>query len=168
MRRKMKKKIMVFIIVIALATIGVVGYLIIRNGSRIPEGKYMIKNYAEFPDAYAIVSGKTIQFYNIDFNSMYREKELYYILTAQEERGVLDTGYTKEKLIELSDINHLVVDKPYDFSELHPLERGENEFSYYLAVEGNLFGLWVHYNTVDKVIKLNGKTEPDSDIIFER
>ena len=77
MRRKMKKKIMVFIIVIALATIGVVGYLIIRNGSRIPEGKYMIKNYAEFPDAYAIVSGKTIQFYNIDFNSMYREKELY-------------------------------------------------------------------------------------------
>ena len=105
----MKKKIIILIIIIALAAIGVGGYLILRNARTIPEGKYMIKNYAEYPDAYAIVSGKTIQFFNIDFNEMYRERELYYVLTAQEERGVLDTGYTKEELIELSDLNRLVV-----------------------------------------------------------
>ena len=164
----MKKKIIILIIIIALADIGVGGYLILRNARTIPEGKYMIKNYAEYPDAYAIVSGKTIQFFNIDFNEMYREQELYYILTAQEERGVLDTGYTKEELIELSDLNRLVVKKPYNFSELNPLDRFENEFSYYLAVEGNLFGVWVHYNTAEKVLKLNGKEEPDPDIAFAR
>ena len=51
----MKKKIIILIIIIALAAIGVGGYLILRNARTIPEGKYMIKNYAEYPDAYAIV-----------------------------------------------------------------------------------------------------------------
>ncbi|MBR4342878.1 MAG: hypothetical protein IKP88_09255 [Lachnospiraceae bacterium] len=164
----MRKVIKITVIVVVFAVIGVVSYLLLSNGSGIAEGKYFIKNNSEFPNAYAIVSGKTIQFFNIDFNGMFREQQLSSILTAQEERGLLDTGYTKEELIELSDINHLVVDQPYDFSKLKPLKQGTNEYSYFFAVEGNYFGLWVNYNTWDKVMKIPERNEDGTDIIFER
>lgn len=157
-------------IVLVIFIFGIICYLFLHDGNKIPNGKYLIKSNEKFPNAYAMVSGKTIQFFNIDFNSMFREQQLSSILTAQEERGFLNTGYTKDELIELSDINHLVVDQVYDFSKLRviPDDTDKNSFFYHLAIEGDYFGLWIKYNTVDKVLCVPGKTAEDPELIFER
>lgn len=164
----MKKSIKYIILVSVLTVVGIISYLFLLNSNGLAEGKYYIKNNMEFPDAYVLVNDNTIQFFNIDFNSMFREQQLSSILIAQEERGVLNTGLSRQELENLSDINHLVVDQAYDFSALNPMKQGTNEYSYFLACEGNLFGLWINYNTWDKIIKIPGKTPTDQEIVFEK
>ena len=153
----MKKKILIIIGIILLIAIPIaVNFLLKVNAKRMANGTYYAVNCEKYPDAYVVVKGETIQFYNIDLNATYRKDQLDSIYMKQNNENLsFDTGLTDEELLELSDLNNMFVNNPYEYD----FDNGwkEGTFVYLLRCDGyeRLFGLYLLYDSWNKTITIN-------------
>lgn len=74
----MKKKWIAFGIVAALliAVLVIVLRFTKKQTKGITDGKYMVVDCPEYPDAYIIVKNNSIRIYNIDVNAVYRNEQV--------------------------------------------------------------------------------------------
>mgnify|MGYP006878188295 CR=1 FL=1 len=74
----MKKKWIAFGIVAALliAVLVIVLRFTKKQTKGIADGKYMVVDCPEYPDAYIIVKNNSIRIYNIDVNAIYRNEQV--------------------------------------------------------------------------------------------
>ena len=153
----MKKKILFIIAIIVLITIPTVIFFTLKiNAKRMASGTYYAVNCEEYPDAYVVVKGETIQFYNIDLNAIYREDQLNSVYMKQNNENLsFNTGLTDEELLELSDLNNMFVNNPYKYDFKDGWKEGT--FVYLLRCDGyeRLFGLYLLYDSWNKTITIN-------------
>lgn len=150
-----RKIVLILSIMIFLITSLVAVYFVTRppeNG--IPSGIYMIKDNDRYPNAYAEVSEKTIQFFMIDLNEYYQEMQK----TSYRRVIENDPGYygvvTEDELNMLTDLNAIYVDNPYDYSTSEVSKVGTNLYSYFTLYHDNFLGVVTHYDTKDKLLKI--------------
>ena len=107
----MKKKWIAFGIVAALliAVLVIVLRFTKKQTKGIADGKYMVVDCPEYPDAYIIVKNNSIQIYNIDVNAIYRNEQVESIkkICEDKESGIVLTG---EEIEKLSDLNKMFVE----------------------------------------------------------
>ena len=110
----MKKKWIAFGIVAALliAVLVIVLRFTKKQTKGIADGKYMVVDCPEYPDAYIIVKNNSIQIYNIDVNAIYRNEQVESIkkICEDKESGIVLTG---EEIEKLSDLNKMFVENAY-------------------------------------------------------
>ena len=153
----MKKKILFIIAIIVLITIPTVIFFTLKiNGKSMSNGTYYAVNCEEYPDAYVVVKGETIQFYNIDLNAIYREDQLNSVYMKQNNENLsFNTGLTDEELLELSDLNNMFVNNPYKYDSEDRWKEGTYIYYYRCLSYGNWFGLHLLYDSWNKTITIN-------------
>ncbi len=149
---KKKMKLIIALIVIAVIPIAIVLYLKLGNGN-ISDGTYHIVGNGEFPDAYIVVKGKTIQLYNIDLNSYWRQKQYDRIVKMQNSEALgFSTGLSDEQLWAAADLNAMFVDNSYEYDPDLQKKTGTYEYEYPCLSTGNLFGVFLTYDSWNKTI----------------
>lgn len=119
----MKKKLIVLLIIVLLVVTPIIVYFLTRGGgSDIAEGKYVIVNDTKFPDAYAVVKGKTIQFFNIDLNAYYQETMIEAYRRVEKSRTEPYTPMSDGELFRLTDLNSDFVDNAISFQILRRIK----------------------------------------------
>lgn len=147
----MKKKLIVLLIIVLLVVTPIIVYFLTRGGgSDIAEGKYAIVNDTRFPDAYAVVKGKTIQFFNIDLNAYYQETMIEAYRRVEKSRKEAYTPMSDEELFQLSDLNSDFVDKAISFSGIEADKVGTNQYNYNFIHAP--FGIIIRYDSARKTI----------------
>ncbi|MBD5158139.1 MAG: hypothetical protein HDT13_10980 [Butyrivibrio sp.] len=152
----MKKRILIIIIVVLLIVLPIaVNFLFKINSNRMANGTYYAVNCEEYPDAYVVVKGETIQFYNIDLNSIYREDQLNSIYEDHNNENLsFRIEVTDEELLEMSDLNNMFVNNPYKYDPEKGWKDGTFVFYYRCLSEKYWFGLGLLYNSWDRTIKI--------------
>jgi len=149
---KKKLKIIIALIIIAAIPIGIVVYLKLSSGN-IDDGTYRIVDNGQFPDAYIVVKGKTIQLFNIDLNEFWRQKQYDRIVKLQNSKELdFSTGLTEEQLWEAADLNAMFVDNAYEYDPDLREKTGTYEYEYSCLSTGNLFGVYLTYDSWNKTI----------------
>ena len=160
----MKKKWIVFSMVAAflVAVLVIVLRFTKKQTNGITDGKYMVVDCPEYPDAYIIVKNNSIRIYNIDVNAIYRNEQVESIkkICEDKESGIVLTG---EEIEELSDLNKMFVENSYKVD----VEKGTKEGSYVYSClsKGNYFGLHFVYDSYNKTIKINNYQK---EIVFKK
>lgn len=152
----MKKKFFIIgIVAIVLAAILILVLKFTRKQTNgFADGKYVITDCPEYPDAYIKVKNNTIQIFNLDVNSIYRAEQVENTkkMCANEELGIY---LTDQEIEELSDLNRMFVDNPYKVD----LDKGHKDGTYSYVFpcycKGNYFGLIFIYDSYNKTIKIN-------------
>ncbi len=141
-------------ITIGLLLAGAILFLIFRFlvvGSSSPaNGTYKIVDNENHSEALLIINGDSLQFKNIDLNSIFRESQvqLYDYLSAS---GTV-VPLSKEELEKKSDLNETFVTNPYTITE-KPIKIGTFTYRYVLVDEIYLFGLIIEYDAFHKSIE---------------
>ena len=150
----MKKKWIAFSIVAALliAVLVIVLRFTQKQTKGIADGKYMVVDCPEYPDAYIIVKNNSIRIYNIDVNAIYRNKESGIVLTDEE-------------IEELSDLNKMFVENAYKVDVEKGTKEGTYAYVYSCLSKGNYFGLHFVYDSYNKTIKINNYQK---EIVFKK
>lgn len=106
----------------------------------IADGKYMVVDCPEYPDAYIIVKNNSIRIYNIDVNAIYRNEQVESIkkICEDKESGIVLTG---EEIEELSDLNKMFVENAYKVDVEKGTKEGTYSYVYSCLSKGNYFGL---------------------------
>lgn len=106
----------------------------------IADGKYMVVDCPEYPDAYIIVKNNSIQIYNIDVNAIYRNEQVESIkkICEDKESGIVLTG---EEIEKLSDLNKMFVENAYKVDVEKGTKEGTYSYVYSCLSKGNYFGL---------------------------
>lgn len=152
----MKKKYFIYglvaIILIAILVLVLKFTRIQDNG--IADGKYVITDCPEYPDAYIKVKNNTIQIFNLDVNSIYRAEQVENIkkMCANKDLGIY---LTDQEIEELSDLNRMFVDNPYKVDLDKGNKDGTYSYVYPCHCKGNYFGLIFVYDSYNKTIKIN-------------
>lgn len=150
----MKKKLRIIIIILVLIAIpcGILLYLSMNNG-RIDDGKYRIVGSAEFPDAYIVVKGDELRFFNIDMNSLWQKKQYDRVIKMQNSETLdFSTGFTEEQLWEMSDLNNMFVNNPFTYDPENRTKQGTYVYEYTCLSSGNLFGVFLTYDSWNHTI----------------
>lgn len=162
MKRIVKKGIVcVCAVILTLAVIMVSNI----GGGEIADGIYRIENCAEYPVAYAQVEGNTIQFYNIDLNELYREKQ------REEFQWWIEQGVgatmTEEQIDAASDLNELFVNNAWeiDYELADENKQGTFTYVYFCIVKDTRFGLVLQYDALNKTIQIN---DPKKTLLFKK
>lgn len=149
----MKKKLIVLLIIVLLVVTPIIVYFLTRGGgSDIAEGKYAIVNDTRFPDAYAVVKGKTIQFFNIDLNAYYQKTMTEIYRRAEKSRTEPYTPMSDEELFQLTDLNSDFVDKAISFSSIEADKVGTKQYNYVFIHAP--FGIVIRYDSAQKTITM--------------
>lgn len=153
----MKKKTLIIIGIILLIAIPFgVNFLLKMNAKKMTDGRYYAVDCEEFPEAYVIVKGNTIQFYNIDLNSVYREEQLDSVYKKQDNENMnFNTGLSDEKLFELSDLNDMFVNNKYEYDIDNGWKKGTFTYLFRCMGYGNWFGLSLSYDAWNRTITIN-------------
>jgi len=147
----MKKKLIVLLIIVLLVVTPIIVYFLTRGGgSDIAEGKYAIVNDTRFPDAYAVVKGKTIQFFNIDLNAYYQETMIEAYRRVEKSRTEPYTPMSDGELFRLTDLNSDFVDNAISFSNIEADKVGTNQYNYDFIHAP--FGIIIRYDSARKTI----------------
>jgi len=147
----MKKKLIVLLIIVLLVVTPIIVYFLTRGGgSDIAEGKYVIVNDTKFPDAYAVVKGKTIQFFNIDLNAYYQETMIEAYRRVEKSRTEPYTPMSDGELFRLTDLNSDFVDNAISFSNIEADKVGTNQYNYDFIHAP--FGIIIRYDSARKTI----------------
>ena len=147
------KKFIVSLVIVLLAAIPVVVFFLTRGGgSDIAEGKYVLVNDTRFPDAYAVVKGKTIQFFNIDLNAYYQENMIEMYRRVEKNRTEAYTPLSDEELFRLTDLNSDFVDNAISFSDVQAQKVGTKQYNYTFIHEP--FGIIIRYDSAQKTITM--------------
>lgn len=166
----MKKNVfkIVFIVIAAIAILVVVIGITSVNSGEPDAGIYKITDYKEYPDAYIKVKEHSLQFYNIDLNAIYQEKQI-------EEYNKLidkfpDYALSDKEVEEYSDLNAILVEKPYyvDYKLLEEdAKTGTFEYTYFIYAGDNnaSFGLVLLYDSFHKTIHINNAIQ---EITFKK
>lgn len=164
MKRNVKICICSLAAIVFLMLVIVVGN---ASSGRIAEGTYRIRNCSEFPDAYIVVKGNKIQFYNIDLNKLYREEELK-DFKAWIEHGI-GVEMTQEQIEKASDLNELFVTNPWEIA--YDLEgnnkQGTFSYVYFCIVKDTCFGLVLQYDSLHKTLQLNN-ADAQKILVFKK
>lgn len=163
------KTLIYFFSAIGLAIVILIITIAVGNISsgKIADGTYRIRNCSEFPDAYIVVKGNKIQFYNIDLNKLYREEEL------KDFKGWIEHGIgvemTQEQIEKASDLNELFVTNPWEIA--YDLEgnnkQGTFSYVYFCIVKDTCFGLVLQYDSLHKTIQLNN-ADAQKILVFKK
>lgn len=153
----MKKKFFktIGIVVAILISMGGLGTLIFFNyvgDGSYTEGKYIIQNCEEYPDAYIKVKGDTIQFFNIDLNALCQDKKMkdYY---RSVEKGNTEP-FLEEDLARVSDYNRAFVDNQWTMKYDEYSKSGTFKYVDFCMIEDTLFGIVLHYDSFHKTIEV--------------
>lgn len=162
----MKKKWIAFGIVAALliAVLVIVLRFTKKQTTGIADGKYMVVDCPEYPDAYIIVKNNSIRIYNIDVNAIYRNEQVESIkkICEDKESGIVLTG---EEIEELSDLNKMFVENAYKVDVEKGTKEGTYSYVYSCLSKGNYFGLHFVYDSYNKTIKINNYQK---EIVFKK
>lgn len=163
------KTLICFFTAIALALVILIIIIAVGNISsgKIAEGTYRIRNCSEFPDAYIVVKGNKVQFYDIDLNKLYREKELE-SFKGWVEHGV-GVEMTEKQIEKASDLNELFVTHPWeiDYDIVGDNKDGTFTYIYFCIVKDTPFGLVLQYDSLHKTIQLNN-SDPQKIFVFKK
>lgn len=140
------------LIVIGIGGCAVISLLIVYfltriGGEGLPIGRYNIVDNARFPEAYIQVMDTTVQFFNIDLNEYYQEKQM------TTYRRVLDNDQdwygivSDDELRNMTDLNAVFVERAYDYTKHSAKKIGTNIVAYLMLYHDNFLGLAIHYNT---------------------
>lgn len=160
----MKKIIKISII--AISAIAILVSVILMNyigGKEITEGTYRIKGYKSYPNAYIEVKGNTVQFHNIDLNAIYREYQLESYKKVLESNT--EVSITEEELEQISDLNELLVENPYEVDYDTDSKSGTFTYIYFCYANGYPFGVVLKYDSFHKTLKINNAVQK---IVFEK
>lgn len=153
----MKKRILLVIGLILLITFPITICVIFRvSDSDMADGTYHVVDCETYPNAYIIVKGQTVQFYNIDLNATYGDsqfEEVYWMQTRKE--APIDTGYTIEELKQMADLNVAFCENSYNYSKVNVHKQGTFTYWYPCRTDAQFFGLQLIYNSWDRTIKIN-------------
>lgn len=162
----MKKKWIAFGIVAALliAVLVIVLRFTQKQTNGIADGKYMVVDCPEYPDAYIIVKNNSIRIYNIDVNAIYRNEQVESIkkICEDKESGIV---LTDEEIEELSDLNKMFVENSYKVDVEKGTKEGTYSYVYSCLSKGNYFGLHFLYDSYNKTIKINNYQK---EIVFKK
>lgn len=160
---KILKYCLVAVVAIALLIITV--FVTKVGGPEIADGTYKVKDSENYSDAYIYVNNNSIQFFNIDLNSIYREAQMNNY-ASMVEHGV-KFGLTDEQLNEISDLNNLFVSNSYeiDYDKQDDSKAGTFTYVYFCYVNEYPFGLVLEYNALHKTLQINS---PVQQMIFEQ
>lgn len=157
----MNKKNICIISIIAVAILGAVGYFVFGQDKTPQDGIYKVENFPSYPDAYIEIKEGTAQFFNIDLNTVYKDKfvERYInYLTNSKDKNITEDD---RKEIEAGiDLNKMFCDKSFslDFSA-YSMQDEENHNLYYYTF-GTVAGhdqLLYSYDTKEKRITVSSK-----------
>lgn len=162
----MNKYINAAIVVIVVAAL--LGVIIVTTGigsGRMADGTYRITNCEAYPDAYLVVDGYRVQFFNIDLNALYQEKQRK-DFQQWIERGI-GASMTEEQIERASDLNNLFVSNSWmvDYSLDNKL--GTFTYVYFCLVKDTRFGLVLQYDSLHKTIQLND-ADPTKVFVFKK
>lgn len=172
MKRNVKKFICFFAAtVLAIALAIVILIIIIAVGDissgKIAEGTYRIKNCSEFPDAYIVVRGNKVQFYDIDLNKLYREEQLENFKRLVEHG--IGVEMTEKQIEKASDLNEMFVINSWeiDYDLVGDNKDGTFTYIYFCMVKDTFFGLVLQYDSLHKTIQLNN-SDPQKILVFKK
>ncbi|MBD5158150.1 MAG: hypothetical protein HDT13_11035 [Butyrivibrio sp.] len=153
----MKSKTLIIIgIIILIVTPFAVNFMLKINSDKMANGIYYAVDFEEYPDAYAVVKGETIQFYNIDLNAIYREEQLNRVYQVHNNENLsFQIEVTEEELLEMSDLNNIFVNNPYQYDLGNGWKEGTFVFYYPCISDRYWFGLHLLYDSWNKTIKIN-------------
>ena len=107
-------------------------------------------NDIRFPEAYAVVKGKTIQFFNIDLNAYYQETMIAAYRKVEKARTEDYIPMSEEELNRLSDLNSEFVNNAADFSNAQVQKVGTKQYNYNFLHAP--FGIIIRYDAANKTI----------------
>lgn len=160
----------------AKISIGIIGAIIILaviiaisgiGGGKIADGTYRVTNCEAYPDAYIVVEGNKVQFYNIDLNALYRDKQRKEF-EGWMERGV-GANMTEEQIERVSDLNALFVSNAWeiDYDLVDNNKQGTFTYVHFCIVKDARFGLVLQYDALHKTIQLND-ADPEKVFVFKK
>lgn len=146
-------KIPLIILAALLLIIVVFRFTYIGDG-RIDDGTYEITGFDQYPDAYIVVAGDTVQFYNIDLNKIYQAGELEQYKEIVEKNQ--DLEMTEEEVARYSDLNTLMVQNAYpiNYDEQADSKTGTFTYSYSMYPGQWGFGFGIEYDSFHKTIHI--------------
>lgn len=152
----MKRKILIILgIILLLAIPLVVLFTLKMTGKRFANGIYYAVDCEEYPDAYLVVKGKTLQFYNIDLNAEYGQEQLDDIYEAHNNENLLfRIEISDEELLERADLNNIFVNNPYEYNPEKCYKEGTFIYYYPFMTYSNLMRLDIVYDSWNKTIKI--------------
>ena len=153
----MKKKILIAVGIIVLIALPIaVDFLLKIYSNGMANGIYYAVDCEEYPDAYVVVKGETIQFYNIDLNAIYRQEELDDLYKAHNnEKLSFKIDVTEEELLEMSDLNNKFVNNPYKYDPEKGWKDGTFVFLYRCMDDRDWFGLHLLYDSWNRTVTIN-------------
>lgn len=124
--------------VILLVLAAVVTYI---GGAKMSNGVYKIEGSKDYPNAKIVVEDGNIQFYDIDLNAIYREKQL------EEYNNVIKTqpslAFSQENFQKFTDLNANFVDNQYKIDYQKEMLGKEGTFTYTFSLYPGENGLWI-------------------------
>lgn len=150
----MKKIIYSIVVILLIVVLVVVLKFTKKQPKGIANGTYYVVNCPEYSDAYINVKNNTIQIYNLDVNSIYREEQVNKIkkICSNKEFGI---SLTDKEIEELSDLNKMFVDNPYEIDWDKCYKDGTYSYVCQCYCKGNYFGLIFIYDSYNKTVKIN-------------
>ena len=153
----MKRKTLIIIgIIVIIAIPFAINFILKINSAKIVNGTYYAVDCEEYPDAYAVVKGETIQFYNIDLNAIYREEQLNGVYKAHNNENLsFKIDVTEEELLELSDLNDMFVNNPCEYDLGKGWKDGTFVYVFRCVRYNGWFGLYFLYDSWNRTLKIN-------------
>lgn len=108
-----------------------------------------------------------MQFYNIDLNALYRDKQRKEF-EGWMERGV-GANMTEEQIERVSDLNALFVSNAWeiDYDLVDNNKQGTFTYVHFCIVKDARFGLVLQYDALHKTIQLND-ADPEKVFVFKK
>ena len=157
----MKKKTLIIIGIILLIAIPFAVNLMLKmNSKKMANGKYYVVDCEEYPDAYMVVKGETLQFYNIDLNAIYQGEQLNRLYKGNDNENIsFKIEVTDEELLEMSDLNNMFVNNPYKYDPEKVWKDGTFVYYYRCVTDRYWFGLHLLYDSWNKTITVNNSQQ---------
>lgn len=157
----MKKKTLIIIGIILLIAIPfAVNFILKINSSKMRNGTYYAVDCEEYPDAYVVVKGETLQFYNIDLNAIYQEEQLNGVYKAHNNENLSSRiDVTEEELLKLSDLNDMFVKNPCAYDMSKGWKDGTFVHVFRCVRYQGWFGLYFIYDSWKGTIKINNSQQ---------
>jgi hypothetical protein len=151
----MKKAIKIALIILAALILMITVFKVTYIGDgRIDDGTYEITGFDQYPDAYIVVAGDTVQFYNIDLNQIYQAGQMAQYKEVVEKNQ--DLKMTEEEVARYSDLNTLMVQNAYpiNYDEQTDSKTGTFTYSYSMYPGQWAFGFGIEYDSFHKTIHI--------------
>ena len=160
-RKKMKKIIKRIAIVVVVLLVGIFIFRITYIGDgKIDEGTYRIHGYERYKDAYITVKDDTIQFANIDLNSIYRKEQLKQVEEAIKVHSELGESMPQPSEND-SDFNYHMVKNAYQIKYCgEDAKTGSFSYTYFCQINRSGFMLVIEYDSLHKTIRVNNSIQP--------